>query len=68
MKYDKKINEEYFSYNNMKALFRSFFSLQSYSSVHVKNITIVSIFLFLFTLMSILIVFMGNITPKIFNY
>ena len=41
---------------------------ESLSSVHVKNTTIVSFFLCVFfTLMGILIVFMSNITHKIFN-
>ena len=42
------------------------FFLQSHSSLHVKNTTIVSFFWFFFTLMGILIVFMSNITPQIF--
>ena len=42
------------------------FFLQSHSSLHVKNTTIVSFFWGFFTLMGILIVFMSNITPQIF--
>ena len=51
----------------MKALL-SFFFLHSggHSSVHKQNTTIVSFFMFLFTLMGFLIVFMGMITPNIF--
>ena len=60
----RKINEEYFSYNNMKALFTSFFSYSQFSSRKKYNNRF--IFLFFFTLMGILIVFMSNITPQIF--
>ena len=64
MKYDEKINEKYFSYNNMKVLNNDhfFLTLRSHSSVHVQNKTFVSFF----SLFLILIVFMGDITPKIF--
>ena len=43
-----------------------FLTLRSHSSVHIQTTTIVSSFMFLFTLMGILIAFMGNNTPKIF--
>ena len=44
-----------------------FLTLRSHSSVHVQHKTFVLFFsLFPFTLVGILIVFMGNITPKIF--
>ena len=59
----------FFSYNNMKVLNidHFFLTLRSHSSVHVQNKTFLSFFsLFPFTLMGMLIVFMGNITPKIF--
>ena len=69
MKYDEKINEKYFSCNSMKVLNidHFFLTLRSHSSVHVQNKTFVSFFsLFPFTLVGILLVFMGDITPKIF--
>ena len=70
MKYDEKVNNEYFSYNNMEASLIFFFLHSGHIvllSAHVQNTTIVSFCLFLFTLMGILIVFfISNITPQIF--
>ena len=68
-----KKNKEYFLYNNIKASVIIFFLHSGHIvllSAHIQNTTIISFCLFLLTFimfMGILIVFMGNNTPQIFN-